>query len=298
MPKKGTVRGSGPLIALVIAAGILLSTGGPTPAQFFNFGGNHHRPHSQRGGGWFGGGWFGNGPFDPLHQRALRPRWDRRRLATPVREDFHRFHRVQRKNDSLKAHDVMPKMLPDQEAALAFGADPRPQGNDDVMAGESPVNRAADGVQAAPPSVIEPKAEPITDTAPADPSADVAQVTPLPVIEDKPVPITRRSLDALTIVMVVVAMAALSVLGLIEFLFRPTYAKRVLAFGAISHSRRVPDYAHNLSSRPLNQLEADSSVANLVFLQWPHNSSEQRGEASPSEGDAGHTTDWGAREAR
>jgi len=293
MPKKGTVRGSGPLIALVIAAGILLSAGGPTSAQFFNFGGSHHqRPHWQRGAGWFGGGWFGNGPFDPLHQRALRPRWDRRRLATPVREDFHRFHRVQRKNDSLKAHDVMPKMLPDQEAARAFGTDPRPQGNDDVMAGESPVNRAADGVQAAPPSVIEPKVEPIIGTAPADPSADVAQVTPLPVIEDKPVPITRRSLDALTVVMV---MVALSVLGLIEFLFRPTSAKRVLAFGAMSRSQRIPDYVRNLSSRPLNQVEA--SVENLVFLQWPHDSSERHGEASPSEGDAGHTNDQGARES-
>ena len=259
MPKKGTVRGSGPLIALVIAAAILLTAGAPTSAQFFNFGGSHHRPHSQRGAGWFGGGWFGNGPFDPLHQRALRPRWDRRRLATPAREDFHRFHRVQRKNDLLKAHDVMPKMLPDQEAAQAFGADPRPRGNDDAMAGESPVNRAADEVQVAPPSVIEPKVEPITGTAPADPSADVVQVTtPLPVIEDKPVPI-RRSLDALTVVMV---MVALSVVGLIGFLFRPTrYAKRVLAFGAMSRSQRAPDYVRNLSSRPLSQVEADPAGA-------------------------------------
>ena len=154
-----------------------------------------------------------------------------------MREDFHRFHRVQRKSDSLKAHDVMPKMLPDQEAAQAFGADPRPRGNDDAMAGESPVNRAADGVQAAPPSVIEPKVEPIIGTAPADPSADVAQVTPLPVIEDKPVPITR-SHDSLTVVMVMVALVAFSVLGLIEFLFRPTFAKRVLAFGAIPSAKK------------------------------------------------------------
>ena len=63
------------------------------------------------------------------------------------------------------------------------------------MAGESPVNRAADGVQVAPPSVI----------------------------EHKPVPITR-SHDALTVVMVMVALVAFSVLGVIEFLFRPTYA--------------------------------------------------------------------------
>jgi hypothetical protein len=160
------------------------------------------------------------------------------------------------------------------------------------MAGESPVNRAADGVQAASPSVIEPKAEPITDIAPADLSADVAQVTSLPVIEDKPVPITRRSLDALTVVMV---MVALSVLGLIEFLFRPTSAKRVLVFGAMSRSQRAPDYVRNLSSRPLNQVEADPSVENLVFLQRPHDTSERRGEASPSEGDAGHTNDRGAQ---
>ena len=120
-------------------------------------------------------------------------------------------------------------------------------------------------------------------------------MTPLPVIEDKPVPITRRSLDALTVVMV---MVALSVLGLIEFLFRPTSAKRVLAFGAMSRSQWVPDYVRNLSSRPLNQVEADPSVENLVFLQWPHDSSERHGEASPSEGDGGHTNNHGAREAR
>jgi hypothetical protein len=275
MLKKGTYRGSGPLIALAIATGIFFSAGGPASAQFFNFGGSHHRPHWQRGSGWFGGGWFGNGPFDPFHQRALRPRWDTRSLATPAREDFHRFHRVQRKNDSLKAHDVMPKMLPDEEAAQAFGADLRPRGNDDAMAGESPVNRTADEVQPAPPSVIEPKV--VIGAALADPSADVVQVILPPIIEDKPVPITK-SHDALTIGMV---MVALSVLGLIEFLFRPTSAKRVLAFGAMSRSKRAPNYVHNLSVRPLNQVEAD-------FLQW----------SSSPEGDAGHTNDRGARRAR
>jgi hypothetical protein len=70
------------------------------------------------------------------------------------------------------------------------------------------------------------------------------------------VPITR-SHDSLTVVMLMVAWVALSVLGLIEFLFRPTYAKRVLAFAAMSRSQRAPDYVSNLSSRPLNQVEAD-----------------------------------------
>ena len=98
--------------------------------------------------------------------------------------------------------------------------------------------------------------------------------------------------------MVMVALVAFSVLGLIEFLFRPTYARRVLVFGAMSRSQRAPDYVRNLSSRPLNQVEADPGVENLVFPQWPHDSSERRGEASPSEGDAGHTNNQGAREAR
>ena len=98
--------------------------------------------------------------------------------------------------------------------------------------------------------------------------------------------------------MVMVALVAFSVLGLIEFLFRPTYARRVLVFGAMSRSQRAPDCVRNLSSRPLNQVEADPSVENLVFLQRPHGSSQRRGEASSSEGDAGHTNDQGAREAR
>jgi len=83
-PKKGIFAGSGRLIALAIAAGMLLGVGGPTSAQFFNFGGYQQQP--QRGGGGFGGGWFGNGMFDPFQQRAPRPRQTR----PPVREDFSR----------------------------------------------------------------------------------------------------------------------------------------------------------------------------------------------------------------
>src|SRR4030095_732896 len=83
-PKKGVFTGSGPLIALAIAAGMLLSVGGPTSAQFFNFGGYQQRPQPQRGGGWFGGGWSNPDFFDPL-QRA--PPLERRQSPEP-REDF------------------------------------------------------------------------------------------------------------------------------------------------------------------------------------------------------------------
>src|SRR5271163_816500 len=69
-PKKRSVTGSGLLIALAIAAGMLLTVLGPTSAQFFNFGGYPQQP--QRGGGSFGGGWFGNDTFDPFHPRAPR----------------------------------------------------------------------------------------------------------------------------------------------------------------------------------------------------------------------------------
>ena len=229
-----------------------------------------------------------------MRQRAPQPRW--RRLATPVRDDFHWVQQAQRKSGSLKLHEVMTK--PDREPVPSFGArtsyeiqvapppviEPKPEPiigaapvdpsadivqvppppviepKAEPIIGTAPVDPSADIVQVPPPPVIEPKAEPITATAPADLSADVAQVTSLPVIEHKPVPITR-SHNAPTVVMVMVALVAFSVLGLIEFLFRPTYAKRVLVFGAMSRSQRAPDYVRNLSSRPLNQVEADPAGA-------------------------------------
>ena len=74
---KGHLTGGGLLIALAIAVGILLGVGGPTSAQFFNFGGFQQQP--QRGGGW-----FGNEPFEPFRQRAPR------QTRPLVREDFSR----------------------------------------------------------------------------------------------------------------------------------------------------------------------------------------------------------------
>jgi len=82
-PKNGIFPGGGRLIALAIAAAMLLSVGGPSSAQFFNFGGYQQQP--QRGGGWFGGGWFGNDTYDPF-RRVPRSR----QIRPPVREDFSR----------------------------------------------------------------------------------------------------------------------------------------------------------------------------------------------------------------
>ncbi|QHO77430.1 hypothetical protein ACH79_37135 [Bradyrhizobium sp. CCBAU 051011] len=83
---------SGPLIALAIAVGMLLSVGEPTSAQFFNFGGyqqQQQRPPPQRNGGWFGGGgWFSNDAYEPFQQRA--PPLERRQSPPPPREDFSR----------------------------------------------------------------------------------------------------------------------------------------------------------------------------------------------------------------
>ena len=83
-PKKSAFTLKDLLIALAIAAGMLHGVGGPTSAQFFNFGGSQQQP--QRGGGWFGGGWFGNDTFAPSQPRTPRPRQTR---PSP-REDFSR----------------------------------------------------------------------------------------------------------------------------------------------------------------------------------------------------------------
>ncbi|HZC97854.1 MAG TPA: DUF459 domain-containing protein, partial [Bradyrhizobium sp.] len=94
-PKQRCIfTGSGPLMALAIAAGMLLGIVGPSSAQFFNFGGFQQRPQPQpqRGGGGFGGGfgggWFGNDTVEPFQQNAPQPRSERRQAPPPVREDF------------------------------------------------------------------------------------------------------------------------------------------------------------------------------------------------------------------
>ena len=99
-PKKGVFAGSGPLIALAVAVGMLLSVGGPTSAQFFNFGGYQQRPQPQRG--WFGGGgWFGGDQFDPYRAPPLE-----RRQSPPPREDFSRAP-LPEKRDTVPTRNVL-----------------------------------------------------------------------------------------------------------------------------------------------------------------------------------------------
>ncbi|WP_439400435.1 SGNH/GDSL hydrolase family protein (plasmid) [Bradyrhizobium sp. PMVTL-01] len=114
--KIGVLTGSRPLIALAIAA--VLGVGGPASAQFFNFGGFQQRPPPQRGGGGFGG-WFGNDTFSPFQQPAPQPRWERRRVRTPVREDFSRAPPPE-KRDTVPERNVL--VLGDAMADwLAYG---------------------------------------------------------------------------------------------------------------------------------------------------------------------------------
>jgi len=105
--------GSGPLIALAMAAAILLGIAGPSSAQLYNFG-FPQRPPPQRG---FGGGWFGNGGFDPFRQYAPRPRWERRQ--TPAREDFSKAPPPE-KREAVPQHHIL--VLGDAMADwLAYG---------------------------------------------------------------------------------------------------------------------------------------------------------------------------------
>jgi hypothetical protein len=169
--------------------------------------------------------------------------------------DFQRSHKAQRINASLKPHEALRKTLLDQEP------DPRPQGNDVARAVGQAVDRTPDEVQAAPPSITEREAGQTVGMASVDRAADAAQNTPLPVIKGKGTAIAR-SLDPLSVVMVMVVLA----LGLIKFLFRRTYAKRVLAFGAMRLSQPPPDYVCpvDLSWPPRNQIDADPGAASSL----------------------------------
>lgn len=153
--------------------------------------------------------------------------WD----ATPA----HKIDEAQRRNDLRKPHELMRKMLPDPEPVQSLAApaslQPGPGAHDDATATGSLVDRAPDDVQAAPASVIERKAGQTIGMAPRDPPTDAGQLNPPLIAEHKDAP-TTRSLITLS----VVTLMAIAALGLIEFLFRPTYAERVLAFGAMRRS--------------------------------------------------------------
>jgi hypothetical protein len=109
--------------------------------------------------------------------------------------------------------------------------------------------RSADELQAAPPNIIEREAGQTVGMPSAGRSADEVQAAP-PVIE-------RKGKALLGIVMVVVG------LGLIEFLFERSYAKRVFS---AKRSKRPQDYLRplDLSSRPENQVEADPGAASCA----------------------------------
>src|SRR6476659_6503883 len=103
-PKRGRVfAGSGQLVALAVAAGMLLGLVGPTSAQFFNFGGFQQRPPPQRGGGGFGGGWFGNNSFEPSQQRVPQFRVERR-PTPPVVQDFSKAPPAEKRNMVAERH--------------------------------------------------------------------------------------------------------------------------------------------------------------------------------------------------
>jgi hypothetical protein len=204
---------------------------------------------------WFGGRLFGT--FDLFHQRAPQVRWERRHAT--VFPQLSKLHRAQRTNVSLKPHKLVRKMSPDSAPVNSFAAqtpfDPRPRENDQATADNPPVNREPDEVQVAPPSNIEHKPEQIIDTAPVDAWTDVVQ----PVIEHRGAR-TTRSLDALSVAMVMLLLT----LGATEFLFRPTYAKRLLAFGWIRRSKPDGARAVNLSSGSRDQLETDPNGASSL----------------------------------
>jgi hypothetical protein len=150
--------------------------------------------------------------------------------------------------------EALRKTLLDQQP------DPRPQGNDVGTAGGQAADRAPDEVQAAPPYTKEREAGRTVAIASVNRAADTAQNTPPPMIEDKGTA-TTRSLDTLSVVLVMLVVA----LGLTKFLFRRTYAKRVLAFGAMRLSQPQPDFVRPVDlSWPLrDQVEADSSLESV-----------------------------------
>jgi hypothetical protein len=189
---------------------------------------------------------------------APQPGWYVRRQATHQR-DVQRSHKDQRIRASLKPHEALRKTLQKPEPA---------SGGNDATVGMPPVDRAADERQAAPPNIIEREAGQTVGMSSADRAAAEVQAAPqtfgMPsadrsaneVQAASPV-IERNGKALLGIVMVVVG------LGLIEFLFERSYAKRV--FSAM-RSKHPQDYLHqlDLSSRPENQVEADPGAASCA----------------------------------
>jgi hypothetical protein len=108
---------SGPLIALVTAAVLLVGIVGPASAQFFNFGGPPppQQRQQQRGGGGGGGGWFGGDLFAPFQQQQQQQ-------APQRREDFSRAPPPSKRDANVQAPERNVLVLGDAMADwLAYG---------------------------------------------------------------------------------------------------------------------------------------------------------------------------------
>lgn len=185
-----------------------------------------------------------------LYWHGLSRCWD----ATPP----HTIQKAQRRNQLLGRHGSIAQMFPRPEPTPSAGARASwarmPGGNDATAA----TNRPADEVRPAPVAVVEGKAEPTIATAPVNSSEDVGQVT-APSLTERGTESAAMSRDTLSNVFFAFGMIAIAALGMAEFLFRRTYAKRVLAFGARRRSQPRPDRVR----RPLD-IETATSTAALV----------------------------------
>ncbi|MFL6820528.1 MAG: hypothetical protein ACJ8EF_21555 [Bradyrhizobium sp.] len=135
------------------------------------------------------------------------------------------------------------------------------QNPDDVaMASGQAVDRAPDELEAAPPYITQREASQTVGVAPVSRTADATQSNPLSIIERKLTPITNV---ALWMGMVVPLMVA--ALGLLRFLFRRTYAKRLLAFGAMRR-QPPPHYLRLVEPSRLSrhEVEADPGAASAL----------------------------------
>jgi hypothetical protein len=145
--------------------------------------------------------------------------------------------------------EALGKTLLDQQP------DSRPQGMTGVATDAGlAIDRAPDEVQAALPT--EREAGQTLGVASVDRAADAAQSTPQSISEGKGTAITTSlALGALTVAMVVL---------LIEFLFRRTYAKRVVASRAMRLLEPPPDYVPPVDLSLRNQVEAYPSAASSL----------------------------------
>jgi hypothetical protein len=187
-----------------------------------------------------------------LYWHGLSRCWD----ATPP----HSIQKAQRRNRPLGRPGSMAQMFPHPEPMQSVGARASsarlPGGNDAPAA----TDRSADEVRPAPISVDDEKIEPTVATAPANRSEDVGQVRAPSLIDRKTEPVATTRV-ALWNAFFALGMVAIAVLAVIEFLFRRTYATRILAFSARRRSQPRPDRVR----RPLDiEAAGQTSTAALV----------------------------------